>query len=298
MTGIDKNWVDAGNSGYARYVLPPGNYSFEYAAGNGPAGNLLRKKTIAITITPPFWQAVWFILLVTVLTILLMIGSVNFYYKTANKKRLRQMEIQQTLQFERERISRDLHDNIGAYATVLIANAEQMNQQASPRGFKQYAQRVSENAKNIMASLKETIWILENDAITITDLTDRFKLYANKAGRNFSETRISFKEQLVKARVLSPAESLNLFRIMQEALQNAFKHANAKNITIFVHSDDNTHISIKDDGVGFDADRTTPGNGLFNIKYRAKEAGYELTIISTEQGTEILLQKHGTLLMQ
>jgi two-component system NarL family sensor kinase len=78
---------------------------------------------------------------------------------------------------------------------------------------------------------------------------------------------------------------------MQEVLQNAYKHANAKTITIFVQSSDSTFISIKDDGVGFDADSSTPGNGLHNIKYRAKEAGYMVTIISTEPGTEIILQK-------
>jgi len=292
MKGIDKNWVDAGNSGYARYVLPPGNYIFEYTAGNEPSSKLHYKKFISITISPPFWRTVWFIILLTLLVIILVIGSVNFYYKTVNRKRLRQMEVQQTLQLERERISRDLHDNIGAYTTVLIASVENMDQEASSVSFKQSAQSVSDNAKNIMASLKETIWILNNDAITITDFIDRFKLYANKTGHNFSGTQISFKEKLVNNQVLSPSESLNLFRIMQEILQNAFKHANAKTITIFVHSHDTAYISIKDDGVGFDTDCNITGNGLFNIKYRAKEAGYNLTIISTEQGTELTLQKN------
>jgi signal transduction histidine kinase len=201
------------------------------------------------------------------------------------------MEVQQTLQLERERISRDLHDNIGAFTTVLIASVEGLDHEASSLSFQQSVQSVSENAKNIMISLKETIWILNNDAITITDLIDRFKLYANKTSRNFPDVQIRFKEMLVTNQVLSPSESLNLFRIMQEVLQNAYKHANAKTITIFVQSSDSTFISIKDDGVGFDADSSTPGNGLHNIKYRAKEAGYMVTIISTEPGTEIILQK-------
>ncbi len=291
MKGIDKNWVDAGTSGYARYALQPGNYIFEYTAGNGLASNLRYRKFISVTITPPFWRTVWFIALLTVLGILLVIGGVDFYYKTINRKKLRQMEVQQSLQLERERISRDLHDNIGAFTTVLIASVEGLDHKASPSSFKQSVQSVSENAKNIMISLKETIWILSNDAITITDLIDRFKLYANKASRNFSDVQVRFKETVVNNQVLSPSESLNLFRIMQEVLQNAFKHANAKTITIFVHSGDSTCISIKDDGVGFDANSNAPGNGLFNIKYRAKEAGYNLTIISTELGTEITLQK-------
>ena len=292
MRGIDKTWVDAGNSGYARYILQPGSYVFEYTAGNELADNLQHKKSIAITITPPFWRTAWFNVLLGALGILLVIAGADFYHQTVNRKKLRQMEVQQTLQLERERISRDLHDNIGAFTTVLIASVEGLDHKASSLSFRQSVQSVSENAKNIMTSLKETIWILDNDAITVTDLVDRFKLYANKTGRNFSDVRIRFEETLINNPVLSPSESLNLFRIMQEVLQNAFKHAHAKTITIFVRTDDTTHISIKDDGAGFDTSNHTPGNGLFNIKHRAKEAGYNVTIISTEKGTEIMLKKN------
>ncbi len=292
MSGVDKDWVVGGNSGYARYALPPGSYTFEYTAGNAAARNLQHKNFISITITPPFWRTDWFIALITVIIILSVAGSVNFYYKSINRKTLRQMEVRKTLQLERERIARDLHDNIGAYTTVLIASVEQLAQEDAPVTFNQRAQNIAENAKSIMASLHETIWILDNDAITITDFIDRFKLYANKTGRNFSETKIFFKEDLVNDLVLTPSESLDLFRIMQEILQNAFKHACAKTITISVHSYPNVCIAIKDDGVGFDADKEYPGNGLFNIKYRANEAGYSLTIVSGDNGTEMTLQKN------
>jgi len=291
MSGIDKGWVDGGNSGYARYALPPGSYTFEYTAGNAPARNLQHKNFILITITPPFWRTVWFTALITLIILLSVAGSVNFYYKSINRKTLRQMEVRKTLQMERERIARDLHDNIGAYTTVLIASVENLAQDDAPVLFNQRAQNIAENAKNIMASLHETIWILANDALTITDFIDRFKVYANKTGRNFSETKIIFKENLVTDTVFTPSESLDLFRIMQEILQNAFKHARAKTITISVNSYHDVCIAIKDDGIGFEADRDYPGNGLFNIKYRANEAGYSLRIISGETGTEITLQK-------
>jgi signal transduction histidine kinase/ligand-binding sensor domain-containing protein len=292
MSGIDRDWVVSGNSGYARYSLPPGNYIFEYTAGDAPARNLQYKKIISLTITPPIWRTNWFIALIIVITTLLVIGSVNLYYRLINRKTLRQMEVQQTLQLERERISRDLHDNIGAYTTVLIASVENLAQEDSPLIFTERAQTIAENAKNIMASLHETIWILNNDAITITDFIDRFKLYANKTARNFSETKITFKEDLLNNVILGPSESLDLFRILQEILQNAFKHAKTKTITISVHSNHDFCISIKDDGIGFDASSDYPGNGLCNIKYRVKEAGYSLTIISTEVGTETTLQKN------
>jgi signal transduction histidine kinase len=292
MDGIDKDWVNAGNSGYARYALQPGKYTFEYTAGSEPSGNLPYKKTISITITPPFWRTLWFGVLMVACAILVVTAGLNSYYKTVNKKRLRLMEVQQTLQQERERISRDLHDNIGAYTTVLMASVEKLNNEAGQSGFQKTAQIVSENAKYIMASLKETIWVLNSDAITVTDMIDRFKLYANKIGHNFPDVQIRYKETLKENWAFSPAEGLHLFRIMQEAFQNALKHGRAKNITIFVYSDHALHISIADDGVGFNTSSHNTGNGLLNIKHRANEAGYNLTITSTGLGTEIALKKN------
>ncbi|MBS1503527.1 MAG: hypothetical protein JST32_15775, partial [Bacteroidetes bacterium] len=86
MTGIDKGWVNGGNSGYARYVLPPGDYTFEYTAGNAPARSLQHKKLIFISVTPPFWRSGWFAAISTLIILLSVAGSVKFYYKSINQK--------------------------------------------------------------------------------------------------------------------------------------------------------------------------------------------------------------------
>lgn len=195
-------------------------------------------------------------------------------------------------EMERKRISRDLHDNIGAYATVLIASTEQLKDQAGEPGTQLAAQTISDNAKNIMSSLQETIWVLSNDAITITDFIDRFKLYARKILRQFPGIQIIFKEELEEDFALSPSEALHLVRIMQEALQNTIKHAAPKNILVTVEAKKAILISIKDDGIGFVNDTVAAGNGLLNMKHRVKEAGYQLKIISSAEGTEVMLMKN------
>lgn len=292
MDGIDKEWINSGNHGYARYILPPGKYIFEYTATGNEAEKKLPHKYISITITPPFWQTIWFIMLIAICAIIIVIKIVKFYYKRIHQEKLHQMEIQQTLQNERERISRDLHDNIGAYTTVLMASTEQLKLQIAEPAIQQSLQTVSDNAKNIIGSLRETIWVLNNDAITITDFIDRFKLYAKKMLQNYPDVHIIFKEQLDKNCVLSPEEALHLFRIMQEALQNALKYAKPENISISVISDETIHFSLKDNGKGFDANIINNGNGLNNMKHRAKEAGYLINIFSNEEGTEVALQKN------
>lgn len=192
---------------------------------------------------------------------------------------------------ERKRISRDLHDNIGAYATVLLSNTEQLKNQATGNGILQMAENVSENAQSIMGSIQETIWVLNNDVITITDFSDRVKVFSKKMLKNSPDIQIIFKEQLNTNDVLSPAEALHLFRIMQEALQNTIKHAKPENIVISIKSGDALFISIKDDGIGF-KNNVAGGNGLLNMQHRAKEAGYQWNILSMETGTEITLQKN------
>lgn len=192
---------------------------------------------------------------------------------------------------ERKRISRDLHDNIGAYATVLLANAEKLKNQATGNGIQQTAENVSENAQSIMGSIQETIWVLNNDVITITDFSDRVKVFSKKMLKYAPGIQITFNEQLNTNDVLSPAEALHLFRIMQEAMQNTIKHAKPENITVSIKSGEALFISIKDDGIGF-KNNVAGGNGLVNMQHRAKEAGYQWNIFSMESGTEITLQKN------
>lgn len=209
----------------------------------------------------------------------------------AKEKQLAARAVISAEENERKRISRDLHDNIGAYATVLIANTEQLKKQTSEQDIRKSAANIFENAHNIMGFLQESIWVLNNDSITVTGFADRFKLYAKKILQNFPGVQIKFQEQLDNDTALSPSEALNIFRIMQEALLNALKHGKAQHINVSVYSNNTIHIAVKDDGKGFDTKNIRQGNGLHNMQHRAKEAGYKLDIFSNEEGTEVYLKK-------
>ena len=75
---------------------------------------------------------------------------------------------------------------------------------------------------------------------------------------------------------------MNLYRILQEAIQNINKYANAKNVLIQFETNENQlSMSIKDDGKGFDQLVKSNGIGLNNIKSRANKLGGEVDIISS-----------------
>ncbi len=259
--------------------------------------NLIIQQQLDISRKDTLFNNSLALLLFTVSLALLLFGAykkdqqIKMLKMRAEEKLLTAHAVVSAQEEERKRIARDLHDNIGAYATVLRANAEKLSSQAGVSGIEKAVQTVSENAKKIISSLQETIWVLSNDVITITDFIDRFKLYAKKMLQNFPEIQIRFREEIHTDAGLSPSEALHLLRIMQEALQNTLKHAAPKNIEVAVESDKTILISISDDGIGFSKTMVSDGYGLLNMEHRVKEAGYELKIISTEGGTVVTLEK-------
>ncbi len=281
MEEVDEQWINGANNRTARYVLNPGEYKFLMYAGSGFSENVKPQKEIKIIIQPAWWQTWWFRISIGVLAISALTTGIILYNQRKLRKKIQEIRFQQQLQKERERISRDLHDNIGAYTSALIANADRL--QATGNGSFSEAGKLKENAKQILSSLRETIWVLNSKEISITDFTDGFKQYANKMLDNYPEVQIQFEEKIENNKILSPAVALNLYRILQEALQNILKYAKAKKIDFDIRCNAKISILLKDDGAGFDPAEKGFGNGINNMEYRASEAGFDF-IIESESG--------------
>ena len=195
---------------------------------------------------------------------------------------------------ERKRIATDLHDNIGAYASAICADVEKIadngldNNTASLQNLQQHSQE-------IINSLRDTIWVLNKDNITVTGLSDRIKNYISKLQPTYDKIHITVHEKIENDARLSSQNALNIFRIIQEAMHNAVKHSRAQNIDISISSNSNIVIAIADDGKGMEQVNGSEGNGLMNMRSRAKEIGMKLTIESTKnEGTVLLLQSNTT----
>ena len=132
--------------------------------------------------------------------------------------------------------------------------------------------------------MRETIWSIKNEQITTEDLFLKASEYCEKIKIGLSqEIQITFSNQSIQ---LSPSQALSSFRIIQESIQNAIKHAACSNINIAIY---NNTISIKDNGHGFSLDEHSSGNGISNMQERARENDMELRITSDTNGTEITL---------
>ncbi|MCF8367046.1 MAG: hypothetical protein K9H16_14750, partial [Bacteroidales bacterium] len=139
-------------------------------------------------------------------------------------------------------------------------------------------------ARDTMAQLRETIWALNAENITLDQLSSRVAEFINHAKLAGHPVTFSL-ESTASERVFNASQAINIFRTIQEAVNNAMKYAEANNILIKLSDE---KITISDNGKGFDRKMVVNGNGLKNMEARMEEAGFKTLIRSTPaKGTEI-----------
>ena len=193
------------------------------------------------------------------------------------------------LQEERLRISRDLHDNIGAELTYISSVIDQKTfGMKDPSEIKEF-EHLSDSSRNAMAQLRETIWAIKTEEITIekfaTKLNELSQKYSDGLGVNISVKQSGENYQI------PPAKVINLFRVCQEAINNSVKYSGCEKIDIEMNAENQIlRLNISDDGNGFDLETTKTGYGLQNMRERVEEIGgkYNLETKSSE-GTHISL---------
>ncbi|MCR9182062.1 MAG: sensor histidine kinase [Flavobacteriaceae bacterium] len=209
------------------------------------------------------------------------------------KEALNQIATQNKLQEQRLRISRDLDDNIGAQLTFIISSIENLKYglKLKNENMSQKLNTISSFTTNTIYELRDTIWAMNKPEITIEDLKSRIINYIDKAREMATNINFEFKadNQISDEQAFSSIQGMNIYRIIQEAVHNALKYAEAKNIDVHIGlKDEDLILSISDDGKGFRQSETSIGNGLNNMRKRAGDLGGIFTINSREEeGTEV-----------
>ena len=290
---INKEWVSLapGVTNISYNGLPYKNLQMQVRAAVS-TNKLKDAKIYSVTINsyPPVYKTGIFIGAVALLFALLILLIVVNYNKRKYKKQLQIIEVERTLHKERTRIGRDLHDNMGAYTSALLAGLNRIEDRDEKET--KLLSDLKIYGASIMGFLRETIWMLNAEKLTVIAFADRFKNYAIRICKNYPELEIQFEENIELDKSLPPTIMLNLFRILQEALQNACKHAQATKIVISIYSVEKLSFSIQDNGIGFTEKKLKDHYGLDNMKQRASEAGYNLVFKSNEAGTLVSLTEY------
>ncbi len=288
MKGIDADWIQNNNLQTVRYFLPPGEYAFQVAASRFFDKNARPMKEIHIMIHSPFWKTWWFFSVIATGLLFILGYSINYYNEKDYKKKLQIFEVENKLRIERERISRDLHDNIGAYANAVLYKTELLTRDENNDNRNNIINDLHFASKDIITSLRETIWALKKDNYKAEDCMVRIRNFIQPLIRYYTNVHFKIQGEAPPGKSLHYNTALHLVRIVQEAVSNALKHAEAKNILIITTSENNQwKLVVKDDGKGFDyikARDLQEGNGLHNMQQRAIEANLIFTVEAVKGG--------------
>ncbi|MBS4039292.1 MAG: sensor histidine kinase [Flavobacteriales bacterium] len=206
-----------------------------------------------------------------------------------------QIETQKQLQEQRLKISRDLHDNIGAQLTFIISSIDNLKMFV-PEVDERILYKMDEIStftRQTITELRDTIWAMNQDQISLQEIQSRLTNFISQANQSTNKTQVTLSvlsEINLKAS-MSSDKGISLYRIIQEAINNAFKHAMATQINVSISQSENQLIiTISDDGKGLDWNTLHKGNGIENMQKRAKHIHGLITFESSSLGTTIQLK--------
>jgi signal transduction histidine kinase len=240
---------------------------------------------------PPFWKTWWFISLSAAIALVLTVGSVHYISTQRLQRQLALMRQQEALERERARISRDLHDQLGANLTQVALLGEMAEADKElPAQVEDHARHISETARETTRALDEIVWTINPENDTVEGLMNYICKYAQEylelAGVKY---RLDTPPHL-PATPISPELRHNAFLVTKEAVNNVVKHAAANSVWLRLNlAPDHFTIEIADDGKGIaSADQRKGRSGLRNMAKRMADVGGSFSFAPRPEGGTLI----------
>lgn len=285
LIGLDENWYANGTNTLIVYTnLKHGAYTLQVKAVNinGKESDI---QTLHFSIIPPFYQTIWFQLLV--ITTICSLIYLTYRY------RIRQV---MKLQEVRNKIARDLHDDIGStlgsihlYSQIAHKKLEKSNGQS----IVEILEKIENSSEEIIEKTADAVWVAKASNDNISSLLLRMESYAASL-LGAADIHFRFEhDQKLNEQKLSMSQRKNIFLIYKEAIHNIIKHAECSSVIITADRIvGRLIITIQDNGKGLNqsADRFKQGNGLKNMHNRAQEMNGTFSIEDVKEGgTKIVI---------
>ncbi|MEY5132120.1 MAG: hypothetical protein RLZZ198_124 [Bacteroidota bacterium] len=195
--------------------------------------------------------------------------------------------IAQAEEGEKKKIARELHDGIGQQLVLLNLLLQNITPTPSEAGA---LDQIKQLLQGSIQELREMAYNLLPPALEkgFLNALERFAHRINATGK--MTLTLSIDDQINEESFVN-VDRFNLYRIVQEVLNNALKHSKASEITIEIHPIKGSKINLKvvDNGIGFDTDRMSEGLGMQNMKHRMDMAGIKGSI-SSEKGRGVIVE--------
>jgi signal transduction histidine kinase/ligand-binding sensor domain-containing protein len=273
LEGLDAGWIDAGARRAASYSrVPPGQYRFRVRAANNDGVWNDAGAVLDIRVPPYFYQTRWFRASVVVLLMLIAWGLHHL--------RVRRVEAQFSLVMkERSRIAREIHDSLAQGLAAIGLHLAAVQNEPSDSGRERHVQKARQLVEANLGDARRSVWDLSPEYLDRRDLLSALGRMATDLGES-ANVRIGVRTS-GSPYPLGAVVEKNVFRIAQEAVANAIRHAAASQISIEVRFERHqAHITITDDGRGFDQAAASGGFGLTSMRERAAQIGATLHLDS------------------
>jgi signal transduction histidine kinase len=224
--------------------------------------------------------------LVIVLIAFSLLGIGFFVYRYYQNQKIAISKIRHT-------ISQDLHDDIGASLSSLqiYGAVAEKTFMTNPEKAIEMLHKISTQSKTVMENMNDIVWSMNTNHANTTSLDAKVKNYSVEL---LSDNNINFNcsiDASIEPMLKSITAKRNILLIIREAMNNIAKYSKATDASLQISIvDKNVEITIADNGVGFDMNNGKKGNGLWNMKQRAKELNGNFDINTTHNnGTFIII---------
>ena len=290
----DSDWHDAGTRRQAFYTdLPPADYTFRVIAANSAGVWNEAPTKLDFSIAPAYYQTNWFRALCAIL--LLLLAWMGYQLRIRGLQRRFEATLDARVA-ERTRIARDLHDTLlqSFHGLMYRFQAVLRLLPSEPAKARQVLEGAIDQASQAITEGRDAVQGLRASATETNDLADAIREVAAEASDGEAvSTRIHVEGA---PRKLHPIVRDEVFRIADEALRNASRHAHASQVEIEIRYDVHEfRLRVRDDGSGIDPAVLEAGGreghfGLRGMRERAQAVGGKLRLWSAlDTGTEVEL---------
>lgn len=303
VLGYDENWVSSGENRTAVYQrLPPGSYRFEVAVSDRDEEEKIVRSSINFVVAPHWWQLAWVRLVALVAGIAVVSLLVRWRFRIVARRQARQEAFSRELlslqEAERKRVAAELHDGLGQNLVLVSKGIKEVgeddradnNLRKTLSGIHNIVAQSVEEVRSISHNLHP--FKLERLGLTTT-LRATVRQVSEISGLNI----VSRIENIDDT--FSETAEINIYRIVQEAMNNAIKHSHASKIEVSAKRErDFVVLEVEDNGCGFEIEENyrhgSPakrGFGLTGMEERTRIIGGKIYFLSTPgQGTRLRLE--------
>jgi signal transduction histidine kinase len=289
LPGLDENWSTPSYESIASYRgLRHGKYELEVKA-IGQSQVWTEPLRYRFTILPPWWLTWWFKSIIVFVSLALLFFAIRFIYLVQLRKQKALLEKKLAVQFERQRISAEMHDDIGAGLSGIKLMTEMAKMKSKDEDSVSEIEKIYQSVGDVSSKMKEVIWSLNTENDSLVNLLSYMQRQARSMMENYPGTFTMNLPARIPDIKISGETRRHIYLAVKEALHNIIKHSGADKANVTITCDDRLHIVVADNGKGIHGQQNDSGNGLKNIRQRMQQVGGDF-FIKNKEGLTLIFE--------